>query len=73
MTPSQLALAWVLSQGNDIVPIPGTAKAKHIEQNAAAVDIELTAADLASLDEIFPKDAASGARYPEAAMASVNK
>lgn len=73
VTPSQLALAWVLAQGDDIVPIPGTAKSKHIEQNAAAVDIILSGSDLASLDEIFPRDAAAGARYSEAAMASVNR
>lgn len=70
---SQIALAWVLTQGDDIVPIPGTTKAAHIEQNATAVNIDLTEADLVSLDEIFPKDAASGARLPEAAMATVNK
>jgi aryl-alcohol dehydrogenase-like predicted oxidoreductase len=69
---SQLALAWVLNQGDDIVPIPGTKRRKYIEQNAAAVDITLTEDELNRLDEIFPRDAASGLRYPEAMMAAVN-
>ena len=69
---SQLALAWVLAQGEDIVPIPGTKRRKYIEQNAAAVDIELTAGELERIDEVFPVDAAAGTRYPEAMMKSVN-
>lgn len=73
ITASQLALAWVLAQGEDIVPIPGTKRRKYLESNAAAVDVELTADDLKRIDEVFPKDAASGPRYPEAMMASVNK
>ncbi len=71
-TASQLALAWVLAQGEDIVPIPGTKRRKYLEQNAAAADIELSAEDLQRIEEVFPKDAASGARYPEAMMKSVN-
>jgi aryl-alcohol dehydrogenase-like predicted oxidoreductase len=73
ISASQLALAWVLAQGEDIVPIPGTKRRKYIERNARAVDVELTADDLKRIDEVFPKDAVSGARYPEALMASVNK
>jgi aryl-alcohol dehydrogenase-like predicted oxidoreductase len=69
---SQLALAWVLSQGEDIVPIPGTKRRKYMEQNAAAVDIEFTADELELINEVFPRDAASGQRYPEAMMKSVN-
>lgn len=70
--PSQLALAWVLSRGIDIVPIPGTTKLKHSEENIAAVDIKLTEEELQQIDKIFPMDAASGLRYPEQAMKSVN-
>lgn len=69
---SQLALAWVLAQGENIVPIPGTKRRKYIEENAAAVDIQLTAAELESINEVFPRDAAAGLRYPEAMMKSVN-
>jgi aryl-alcohol dehydrogenase-like predicted oxidoreductase len=72
VTPAQLALAWVLHQGNDIVPIPGTTKMKHIEENIDAVNIKLTAEELKQIDDIFPMDAASGLRYPEEAMKSVN-
>ena len=70
ITPAQLALAWVLAQGDDIVPIPGTKRREYLEQNAAAVDVELTAEDLARIDAEVP--AAAGARYDEAGMASVN-
>ena len=69
---SQLALAWVLAQGEDIVPIPGTKRRKYIEENAAAVDIALTADELERINEVFPRDAASGQRYPEHMMKSVN-
>ncbi len=72
VTPAQLALAWVLSQGDDIVPIPGTTKIKHIQENIMAVDIELTDEELQQLEDIFPMDAASGLRYPETAMKTVN-
>jgi aryl-alcohol dehydrogenase-like predicted oxidoreductase len=69
---SQLALAWVMSQGEDIVPIPGTKRRKYLEQNAAAAEIKLTTDDLAQLDSVFPKDAAAGTRYPEHVMSLVN-
>ncbi|HMJ08925.1 MAG TPA: aldo/keto reductase [Pyrinomonadaceae bacterium] len=73
VTTSQLALAWVLAQGEDIVPIPGTKRRKYLEQNAAAAEVDLTAADIKRIDEVFPKDAAAGSRYPAAMMASVNR
>jgi len=71
--PSQLALAWVLAQGEDIVPIPGTKHRKYLEENAAAADITLTQQDLRRLQDIFPYGVASGQRYPEHMMALVNK
>jgi aryl-alcohol dehydrogenase-like predicted oxidoreductase len=70
VTPAQLAIAWVLSQGNDIVPIPGSRSIGHLEENIAAVDIELTPSDLARIDEVAPKGIAAGDRYPS--MAAVN-
>jgi aryl-alcohol dehydrogenase-like predicted oxidoreductase len=70
ITPAQLALAWVLAQGEDIVPIPGTKRREYLEQNAAAVDVELTEDDLARIDAELPK--ASGDRYDEAGMAAIN-
>jgi aryl-alcohol dehydrogenase-like predicted oxidoreductase len=73
VTTSQLALAWVLSRGQDVVPIPGTKRRKYLEQNAAAVDVELTVDELNQIEKVFPPDAASGTRYPEAMMASVNR
>lgn len=73
ITTSQLALAWVLAQGENIVPIPGTKRRKYLEQNAATAEIGLSGEDLARIEEVFPKNAASGLRYPEAMMASVNK
>lgn len=72
VTASQLALAWVLAQGQDIVPIPGTKRVKYLEQNAAAAEIILSQEELAAIEDVFPTDAASGLRYPEAMMASVN-
>ncbi|MBA3833000.1 MAG: aldo/keto reductase [Chthoniobacterales bacterium] len=72
VTASQLALAWVLAQGDDIVPIPGTKHRKYVEQNAEAVNIALSDEELKQIDEVFPKDAASGLRYPEEMMTSVN-
>lgn len=72
VTPAQLALAWVLAQGDDIAPIPGTTKPTHLEQNVAATSIRLDADDLARLDEAAPKGAASGLRYPEASMRFVD-
>ena len=71
--PSQLALSWVLAQGKDIVPIPGTKRRKYLEENVAAVDINLTTEDLRRLDEVFPPNAAAGPRYPEHMMTAVNR
>jgi aryl-alcohol dehydrogenase-like predicted oxidoreductase len=71
-TPAQLALAWVLAQGQDIVPIPGTKRRSYLEDNLGALDVELNVADLAQIDEVLPPGAASGTRYPAATMASVN-
>jgi len=70
LTPAQLALAWVLAQGTDIVPIPGTKRRSYLEQNAAAVDVELSAEDLARIDAELPPVA--GARYDETGMAAVD-
>ncbi len=72
-TSSQLALAWVLAQGDFIFPIPGTKRIKYLEENAAATNITLSAEELAQLDNAFPLDAASGTRYPEAMMKVVNQ
>jgi aryl-alcohol dehydrogenase-like predicted oxidoreductase len=71
VTPSQLALAWVLHQGDDIVPIPGTKRVKYLEENVAAADIKLTPEDLARIDAAAPIGATSGERYPD--MSSVNR
>ncbi|BDU76766.1 aldo/keto reductase [Mesoterricola sediminis] len=68
----QLALAWVLAQGEDIVPIPGTTKRAHLAQNVAALDLRLTPEDLAGLEAILPMGAAAGLRYPEATLRHVN-
>ena len=72
-TTSQLALAWLLHEGDDIVPIPGTKHVNYLEENAAAVNIELTRDDLDRIDEVIPAGAFSGDRYTAAAMARVNK
>ena len=71
-TPGQLALAWVLAQGDDMVPIPGTKRRSYLEENVAATDVSLSADDLAAIDDIFPAGAVAGLRYPEAMMKSVN-
>ncbi len=71
-TPSQRALAWVLAQGDDIVPIPGTKRVRYLEENAAAVAVRLTAAELAEIDAASPRNVAAGDRYPAAGMARVN-
>jgi aryl-alcohol dehydrogenase-like predicted oxidoreductase len=68
--PSQIALAWVLAQGDDIVPIPGTKRRKYLEENAAAVDLKLSAAELKELQVIF--ESVAGTRYPESQMHRVN-
>ena len=71
--PSQLALAWVLAQGDDIVPIPGTKRRKYLEENFGALDVRLTPDDLRRIHEVFPHDAAAGMRYPEQMMSLVNR
>ncbi|MEN6601851.1 MAG: aldo/keto reductase [Bryobacteraceae bacterium] len=71
-TASQLALAWVMAQGQDVVPIPGTKRLKYLEENAQAAAIQLTQADLDRIEAIFPRDAAAGHRYPESARYLLN-
>jgi aryl-alcohol dehydrogenase-like predicted oxidoreductase len=71
VAPSQLALAWLSHQGEDIVPIPGTKRRKYLEENAAAADVELTDEDLKRIDEVAPHGAAAGERYPD--MSTVNR
>jgi aryl-alcohol dehydrogenase-like predicted oxidoreductase len=71
--PAQVALAWVLAQGDDIVPIPGTKRRAYLEDNVAAVQVALNAQHLARLDMAFPPDAAAGQRYPEAMMKSLDR
>jgi aryl-alcohol dehydrogenase-like predicted oxidoreductase len=71
VTPAQLALAWVLEQGDDIVPIPGTTSAEHLEENAAALDVTFSDRELERIDEIAPQGAAAGDRYPD--MSTVNR
>ena len=71
-TPAQLALAWVLARGSDVVPIPGTKRQSYLEQNVAAAAVELTPADLAHLDAVMPVGAAAGARYTPEGMKGVN-
>ncbi len=70
---SQLALAWLLAQGEDIFPIPGTKRIQYLEENAEAADIAISPEELAEIDSCFPLHAALGTRYPEAAMAAVNR
>jgi aryl-alcohol dehydrogenase-like predicted oxidoreductase len=70
--PSQLALAWVLAQDKNIVPIPGTKRRKYLEENVAALEVKLTKEDLRRIEEIFPTGAAAGERYPEHLMKIVN-
>ena len=72
ITPSQLALAWVLAQGEDIVPIPGTKQRKYIEENAAAVELSLAPGLIEELQKIFPPDAAAGDRYIPSMMAMLD-
>jgi aryl-alcohol dehydrogenase-like predicted oxidoreductase len=71
-TPAQLALAWLLAQGEDIVPIPGTKHRTYLEENVAAMEIRLTPEDVRRLAELIPQGAAAGARYPEGGMRTVN-
>jgi len=72
-TPSQLALAWLLARGEDIVPIPGTKRVNYLEENVGAIGVHLTADDLARIDAIAPRGVAAGLRYTEAGMRSVNR
>jgi len=72
-TPAQLALAWVLAQGEDIVPIPGTKRRKYLQENIGALDLDLTSKDLERIDKVAPKDAFAGSRYPEAMMKLLNR
>ena len=73
VTPSQIGLAWLLAQGADIVPIPGTKRRKYLEENLGAVDVTLSADDLRRIEAAFPLGAAAGPRYPEQAMAALNR
>jgi aryl-alcohol dehydrogenase-like predicted oxidoreductase len=72
-TPAQLALAWVLAQSDGIVPIPGTKRRKYLQENVGALNVALTSADLARIDEVAPKEAFAGERYPDWAMQMVNR
>ncbi len=72
-TAGQLALAWLLAQGEDIIPIPGTKRRKYLEENAGALQVKLTVDDLRRIEEVAPKGAAAGLRYPEAMMSLVNR
>ncbi len=71
-TPGELALAWVMAQGDEIFPIPGTRKVKHLEENVKAASIHLTPEEIRDIEAVFPKNAASGTRYTEAGMKTVN-
>lgn len=72
VTAAQLALAWVLAKGEDIVPIPGTKHRKYLEENAAAVGIHLTAAETAKLEQAVPKDEVAGERYTTSNMRAID-
>lgn len=72
-TPSQLALAWIMAQGDHIVPLPGTKHTRLLEENVGACDVSLSPQDLTRVNEVFPRGAAAGLRYPEAAMQAVNR
>ncbi|MGH8126864.1 MAG: aldo/keto reductase [Gammaproteobacteria bacterium] len=72
-TPAQLALAWVLAQGDDLVPIPGTKHSKYLDDNIGALDVHLNNEELATIDAVFPADAAAGTRYSEAGMKTLNR
>ena len=72
VTPSQLAIAWVLAQGSDVVPIPGTKRRSYLEENAGAPEVELTSEDLAAIEEVTPRGSAAGERYNPEMMANVN-
>jgi aryl-alcohol dehydrogenase-like predicted oxidoreductase len=72
ITPSQLAIAWVLAQGDDVVPIPGTKRRSYLEENRGAVEVELTSEDLAVIEEVTPRGSVAGDRYDAQMMARVN-
>ena len=72
-TPSQLALAWVLAQGDDIVPIPGTKRRQYLEEDAQATEVHLTAEDLQTINDLSPRGAVSGGRYSEHAMTLIGR
>ena len=72
-SPAQLALAWVMAQGEDIIPIPGTKRRKYLEENAGALEVTLSEDELRRIDEVAPKGVAAGTRYPEAMMGAVNR
>jgi aryl-alcohol dehydrogenase-like predicted oxidoreductase len=72
-TPGQLALAWVLAQGNHIIPIPGTKRRKYLEENIGSLDVKLTPADLERIEEVIPRNAVQGERYPENMMRHINR
>jgi len=72
-TPSQLALAWVLAQGEDMIPIPGSSRRAHLEENLEALEVSLSPEDLARIDEVAPQGVAAGERYPEGGMKVVNR
>jgi len=73
ITPGQIALAWVLAKGNDVVPIPGTTKRSHLEENVHTLEVKLSPGDIASLETIMTPGIASGPRYPEQGMRAVNR
>ena len=72
-TPVQLALRWLLEQGDDVVPIPGTKRVKYLEENVGAADIDITAEQLRRLEDLFPPGAVAGERYAEPGMATVER
>jgi aryl-alcohol dehydrogenase-like predicted oxidoreductase len=72
VTPSRLAIAWVLAQGDDVVPIPGTKRRQYLEENAGALDVDLTPEDLAAIEEVTPRGSVAGPRYGPEHMARVN-
>jgi aryl-alcohol dehydrogenase-like predicted oxidoreductase len=70
-TPAQLALAWVLAQGNDVVPIPGTKRRRYLDENLGALQVVLSAQERAAIEAIAPRDVAAGLRYPAQMMGSI--
>ncbi len=72
-TPGQLALAWVLAQGEDLVPIPGTKRRRYLEENVGALDVRADPGELAEIDAVLPPGSAVGTRYPEAMMQALNR